>query len=48
MLKVKCEKCGKKPDQDDSKSNVNWTEFNLKAPCKECGGKIIIDVGIVK
>jgi len=37
-IKHVCEKCGKVPEKDESKSNENWTV--IPVICPDCGGHI--------
>jgi hypothetical protein len=43
-IKVKCVSCGKEPEPNKSKSNKNWTSFDIK-PCKHCGGQVKMCLG---
>jgi DNA-directed RNA polymerase subunit RPC12/RpoP len=40
-IKYVCEKCGKEPQKNESKSNKNWKVYDNK-PCEYCGGKLTI------
>ena len=37
-VKMRCDKCGKEPERDESQSNENW-DVIPNTPC-ECGGEL--------
>ena len=47
MLKIvnpfefKCNRCGKRPEKNDEKSNENWSVYNCKQKCP-CGGEYVM------